>query len=335
MNYSNLVYFVLIVFSGCACNKTKIISISGEAQGTTYHISYLTSSKQDFKASVDSIFRKIDTSLSTYLPASIISRINNNDSNVIVDGHFINVYNKSKEVSERTGGVFDYTVAPVINAWGFGFSKKEKVDSGMIHFLLQYIGFRKVSLQNNQIVKEHPAVMLDFNAIAQGYSVDVVASFLENRGIEDFFVELGGEVIAKGDKGDHEFWKIGIDKPKEGPVEEREVQAVIKLFNQALATSGNYRKFYEENGQKYSHIIDPSTGYPAKNNLLSASVIANDCMTADAYATVFMVMGLQKSLEFLSANRALNLGVFFIYDDKGTLKTYTSESLNKWVDNLY
>jgi thiamine biosynthesis lipoprotein len=269
------------------------------------------------------------------LPASIISRINNNEINVLPDDHFIKVYNKSVEVSERTEGVFDFTVAPVINAWGFGFSKKEKVDSGMIKFLLQYIGFRKVSLQNNRIVKDHPAVMLDFNAIAQGYTVDVVAAYLNSKGIEDYFVELGGEVIAKGDKGDHEFWKIGIDKPKEAPVEEREVQAIIKLFNQALATSGNYRRYYEEEGQKYSHIIDPNTGYPAKNNLLSASVIANDCMTADAYATVFMVMGLQRSLQFLSDNRELNLGVYFIYDDKGILKTYTSESLNKWVDNLY
>lgn len=329
--------FSLIVFSGCTCNnnRIKIVQLSGEAQGTTYHISMLTSDKTDYKPAIDSIMRKIDSSLSSYLPGSIISRINNNDSNVMLDEHFIKVFNKSIEVGGRTAGVFDITVAPVINAWGFGFSKKEEVDSSMIKFLLQFIGYEKVHIENNRLVKEKPEIMLDFNAIAQGYTVDVLAAFLESKGVVNFFVELGGEVIAKGDKGDHEFWKIGIDKPKEGPVEQRELQAVVKLFNQALATSGNYRKFYEEDGQKYSHIIDPKTGYPAKNNLLSASVIADDCMTADAYATVFMVMGLQRSLLFLSENRELNLGVYFIYDDKGVLKTYTSESLNKWIDNLY
>ena len=174
--------------------------------------------------------------------------------------------------------------------------------------------------------------MLDFNAIAQGYTVDVLTAYLESRGVVDYFVELGGEVKAKGDKGDHDYWKIGIDKPKEGPVEQREIQAIVKLYNQALATSGNYRKYYEENGQKFSHIVDPKTGYPAKNNLLSATVIADDCMTADAYATAFMVMGLEKSLQFLIENRELHLGVFFVFDDNGIWKTYTSENLNKWIE---
>lgn len=337
MKYLILPFFSMILFSGCTCNnnKVKIVQISGEAQGTTYHISLLRVDKTDHKPAIDSILRKIDLSLSSYLPESVISRINNNDSNVELDENFIKVFNKSIEVGDRTAGVFDITVAPIINAWGFGFSKKQEVDSSMIKFLLQFIGYKKVQIVNNRLVKEKPEIMLDFNAIAQGYTVDVLAAYLESKGVIDFFVELGGEVIAKGDKGDHEFWKIGIDKPKEGPVEQRELQAVVKLFNQALATSGNYRKFYVEDGQKYSHIIDPKTGYPAKNNLLSASVIAKDCMTADVYATVFMVLGVEKSLQFLSENRELDLGVYFIYDDKGVLKTYTSENLNKWIDDLY
>ena len=337
MKYLFLLFLSLVFFQGCTCNKnrSKIVQLSGEAQGTTYHIVLLTDIKSDFKPAVDSILKVIDQSLSTYLPTSVISRINNNDSTVIPDDHFINVFNKSKEVSESTAGVFDITVAPIINAWGFGFSKKEQVDSVLIENLLQYIGYKKVSIQNNKLVKENPGIMLDFNAIAQGYAVDVIAAYLNSKGVINYFVELGGEVIAKGDKGNHEYWKIGIDKPIEEPVEQREMQAVIKLFNKALATSGNYRKFYVENGQKFSHIIDPKTGYPAKNNLLSASVIAEDCMTADAYATAFMVMGLEKSLQFLTENRELNLGVFLIYDDKGSLKTYTSESLKKWVDILF
>ena len=337
MKYFFLSILLIILFSGCTCNnnKVKIVQITGEAQGTTYHISLLTVNKTDHKPAIDSILRKIDSSLSTYLPASIISGINKNDSNTTLDDHFINVFNKAIEVSDRTSGAFDVTVAPVINAWGFGFSKREQVDSARIKNLLQYLGYKKVRIQNNNLVKENPGIILDFNAIAQGYTVDVLAAYLDSKGIVDYFVELGGEVIAKGDKGDHEYWKIGIDKPKEGPVEQREIQAVVKLYNQALATSGNYRKFYEENGQKFSHIIDPQTGYPAKNNLLSASVIADDCMTADAYATAFMVMGLEKSLQFLAENRELHLGVFFIFDEKGKLKTYTSESLNKWIEVLF
>lgn len=322
-----------LFFSGCNCNRDKIIVITGEAQGTTYHINLISKVKTDYKPAIDSVLRKIDSSLSTYLPVSIISRINNNLP-VTLDDHFITVFKKSMEVAERSQGVFDVTVAPLINAWGFGFSKKENVDSFLIKSLMQVVGYKMVKLEGNKLVKEKEDIMLDFNAIAQGYTVDVLAAFLDNRGIENYFVELGGEIKARGEKGNHQYWQIGIDKPKEGNPEEREIQAILKIYNKAMATSGNYRRFYEENGQRYSHIIDPQTGYPAKNNLLSASVIAGDCMTADAYSTAFMVMGLEKSFQFLRQNKELDLGVFFIYDDKGVYKTYTSESLKKWMEVL-
>ena len=324
----------LVCMSGCSSNTDKLIKISGEAQGTTYHISLLADGKTDYKPAIDSIFKKIDSSLSSYLHGSIISRINRNENNVLLDDHFIKVFNKSAEIAVRTSGVFDVTVAPIINAWGFGFSKKVKVDSSMIKYLLQFIGYKMVSVQGNKLVKEKPEIELDFNGIAQGYTVDVIAAYLDSKDLESYIVELGGEVIAKGEKASHEYWKIGIDKPIEDPLDKREIKSILKLYNHSLATSGNYRKFYEEDGQKYSHIIDPSTGYPAKNNLLSASVITNDCMTADAYATVFMVMGLEKSLQFLEDNKELNLGVFFIFNENGVMKTYVSEALNKWMEVL-
>jgi thiamine biosynthesis lipoprotein len=176
--------------------------------------------------------------------------------------------------------------------------------------------------------------MLDFNAIAQGYSVDVLAYFLERKGISNYMVELGGEVIAKGKKNDKEYWKIGIDQPNETTTEDRPLQAIVRLRDKALATSGNYRKFYEENGQKYSHIIHPKTGYPAKHNLLSATVISDECMTADAYATAFMVMGLERSKQFLAENKALKLEVHFIYSENDTWKTFTSESLKEWTEEI-
>ncbi|MBA2500272.1 MAG: FAD:protein FMN transferase [Chitinophagaceae bacterium] len=326
--------FALFLLINCNRVQHNTVLISGEAQGTTYHITYLTKTKISYKEQVDSIFNVIDLSMSTYIPSSIISRINQNDSNVFVDQHFMNVFNKSREVSVKTNGLFDITVGPVINAWGFGFSKKEKVDSSMIDSLLMNIGYHLVQITNNKLEKEKPGVMLDFNAIAQGYTVDVLAAYLEEKNIQDYLIELGGEVKAKGKKPNNKYWTVGIDQPNEKEMEGRPLKAVIQLNDQALATSGNYRKYYIENGQKFSHIIDPHTGYPAKNNLLSATVIAPDCMTADAYATAFMLMGLEKSRQFLKQHPDLQLEVFFIYDEDGKWKTYTSEKLVEWVKEV-
>jgi thiamine biosynthesis lipoprotein len=207
-----------------------------------------------------------------------------------------------------------------------------QVDSMMIDSLLQFVGFKKVRLVNNRLIKEKPQIMLDFNAIAQGYTVDVLASFLDSKGISNYLVELGGEVKTKGKKSSEEYWKIGIDQPNETFKEGRPLRAIVRLKNKALATSGNYRKFYVENGRRHAHIIDPHTGYPAKHNLLSATVIANDCMTADAYATAFMVMGMEQAKQFLLKNKEADLEIFFIYDENGTWKTYTSETLKEWVE---
>jgi thiamine biosynthesis lipoprotein len=330
--FLTIISFILLI----SCNQdiNKIIRIAGKAQGTTYHISYVSAENSNYKPVIDSLLKKIDLSLSTYVPVSIISRINKNDSSVLADKYFAEVFNKSIEVSERTGGLFDVTVGPIINAWGFGFTKKADVDSTMIDSLLHYIGYKMVRLEGNKLVKTKPQIILDFNAIAQGYTVDVLASYLENKGISNYLVELGGEVKAKGKKNKKEYWKIGIDKPNEIQTDERPLQAVINLNTKALATSGNYRKFYIENGKKHAHIIDPRTGYPAKHNLLSATVIAGDCMTADAYATAFMVMGLERSKQFLSENKNLRLEVYFIYDENGGWKTYTSETLKEWMKEL-
>ncbi len=327
-----LVVFLLHI--NCNQDKNKTIKIAGNAQGTTWQITWLSENNSNYKEAIDSIFKRIDLSLSTYVPSSIISRINKNDTGVIVDDYFTEVFNKSIEVSEKTKGLFDVTIAPVINAWGFGFTKKAAIDSAIIDSLLAFIGYNMVKLEGRKLIKEKPQSMLDFNALAQGYTVDVLASYLESKGVVNYLVELGGEVKAKGKKVDDEYWKVGIDQPNEVPTEGRPLQAIIKLKDKALATSGNYRKFYTENGKKYAHIIDPYTGYPAKHNLLSATVLADDCMTADAYATAFMVMGMEKSKQFLSAHKELYLEVFFIYDENGIWKTYTSETLKEWIEEI-
>ncbi len=334
MNFIVKVILCFLLFNACKQRAFKTIKITGEAQGTTYQLTYLSEKEINYKAEIDSLLKEIDSSLSTYVPASLISRINKNDSSAVADRFFKDVFIKAIEVSEKTGGLFDVTVAPVVNAWGFGFTKKEKVDSAMIDSLLGFIGYKMVKLEGNKLVKQRPEVLLDFNAIAQGYTVDVLAAYLEGKGIGSYLVELGGEVKGKGKKVNNEYWKVGIDKPDEILVNERGLQAIIGLKDAALATSGNYRKFYIEDGKKYSHIINPFTGYPAKNNLLSATVMAEDCMTADAYATAFMVMGLEKAKQFLVDHKNLKLEVFFIYDENGAIKTYTSPGLKERTEEL-
>jgi thiamine biosynthesis lipoprotein len=308
------------------------ITISGAAQGTSYHITYLAGQHSNYRESFDSIFKKIDLSLSTYNPASIISKINRNDSAVKVDDYFSDVFNKSMEVSGKTNGLFDVTVAPIINAYGFGFTKKERITNVLIDSLLRFVGYKKVRLAGNKLVKDIPQVMLDFNAIAQGYTVDVLASFLESKGISNYMVEVGGELRAKGTKLNDSSWTVGIEQPDESLSDGESLFAVISIKDKSLATSGNYKKFYVEEGKKYAHIINPFSGYPAKHNLLSATVIASDCMTADAYATSFMVMGLEKSKQFLSEHKDLGLEVFFIYDENGVSKKFTSENFDENVE---
>lgn len=332
-----LLFYILgliLLLTGCDSDKKSLITVDGNAQGTTYHISYISDDGINHKTALDSLLKEIDASMSTWLPASIISRINNNDKSVVVDQYFIDVFNKSLEVSEKTDGLFDVTVGPLVNSWGFGLTKRTIPNRTKIDSVLHFVGYKMLKLEGKKIIKAKPEIKIDFNAIAQGYSVDVLANYLDSKGIENYLVELGGELKAKGKK-ENKNWKVGIDKPNEKSTSERELKAVINLNNKALATSGNYRKFYEEKGQKFSHIIDPRTGYPAKQNLLSATVIADDGITADAYSTAFMVMGLQKSIQFLEDNNDLKLEVYFIYDDNGNWKTYASESLKKGIKELH
>jgi FAD:protein FMN transferase len=325
---------LLFLHSGCGLLKDDAVKIAGTAQGTTYHITYLSEKHVIYKKEIDSLLQAIDLSLSTYVPNSVISRINNNDSTVITDRYFREVFNKSIEVSTNTAGLFDVTVAPLINAWGFGPGKKMKMDSLLVDSLRSFTGYQLVRLQGNKLVKDKAAVMLDFNAIAQGYTVDVLAGYLEQKGVANYLVELGGEVKAKGRKDNNSYWRVGIDQPNEMYTAGRPLQAVIELRDAALATSGNYRKYIEEDGRKFTHIINPRTGYPSKHNLLSATVIASDCMTADAYATAFMVMGLEASNKFLSENKHLNLEVYFIYDRNGEWETYASDGVKEWLKEI-
>ncbi len=330
-------YFVipfLILLSSCSYFSKGVYLINeGGIQGTSYHIIYQSPDSIDYHDSISNILHQFDLSLSSYIPNSIISRVNKNDPNVKLDKYFIDVYNKSYDVYEQSNGLFDITVAPLVNAWGFGPEKKIHIDKTIIDSLLQFIGMGNVTLEDGKIVKKDPRVKIDVNAIAQGYSCDVIARFFDKMGIKNYLVEIGGEIHARGKNREGKTWRVGIDKPVEGNMTPgEELQTVVGLKNRSLATSGNYRKFIEENGVKYAHTINPKTGYPVKSNLLSATIVAKDCITADAYATVCMVAGLKKSIEIIEKNG--NLEAYLIYnDEKGNYKIYTTKGMDKMVED--
>lgn len=316
-----------VFLSACSSRKAYIYN-EGPVYGTYYHVVYESPDGTDFHEEIKAKFQEFDLSFSTFNPESVISKINNNQP-VEADIWFTRCFEKAQEISDITQGAFDITVAPLVNAWGFGFREKEKVTAELIDSLLQLTGYKKVRLENGQVIKENPGTMLDMSAIAKGYTSDLIADFLKSKGCENYMVEIGGEVVAKGRNAKGLDWKIGISKPDEtGLLTSEELQAIVKLPDHALATSGNYRNFYVEDGKKYAHTINPATGYPVQHSLLSATVLANDCMTADAFATAFMVMGLEKSVEL--ANKLPYLEVYFIYaDDTGFNKVYMSDQFER------
>jgi thiamine biosynthesis lipoprotein len=306
--------------------QVEPVRIEGLAQGTSYHITYFDPKNRDLQPEIEKILTDFDKSVSTYIPTSIISRVNANDKKVTVDKYFIACFNKAKEVWKNTHGAFDPTVYPLVNAWGFGPGKKQKIEKSKIDSILKFVGFNLIELKGNKVIKKDPRVSLDFNAFAQGYSVDVVSEFLNSKGVMSYIVEIGGEVYAKGKKPTGDNWKIGIEKPIDNKESSNAYKAFVKLENLAIATSGNYRRFIIEDGVKYHHHIDPKTGYPTRNNLLSASVFTKECISSDANATGILVMGLDKSKEFLLAHPELQ--AYLIYsDDKGNYQVYETEGL--------
>ena len=308
-------------------SQEEPVKFGGNAQGTTYHITYFDKDNRIFQPDIEKILADFDKSVSTYLPTSIISRVNSNQKNVKVDKYFITCFNKAKEVWKNTDGAFDPTVYPLVNAWGFGPAKKQKIEKEKIDSILKFVGFQLIELKGNTVVKKDPRVALDFNAFAQGYSVDVVSDFLNSKNIASYIVEIGGEVYAKGKKPNGDNWQIGIEKPIDNKETENPPKAIVKLENLAIATSGNYRRFFVEDGVKYGHHIDPKTGYPTKNNLLSATIFAKECISSDANATGVLVLGLEKAKVFLKTHPELQ--AYLIYsDDKGNYQIYETPGLD-------
>ena len=285
---------------------------TGLVFGTVYNITY--QHDKNLKDSIEAELRKVDFSLSPFNKQSIIAKINRNES-VEADKMFADVFNLARQISIETGGAFDITVAPLVNAWGFGFKNDTQPTKHSIDSLKRLTGYGKVSLDGTRVVKADPRMMLDCSAIAKGYACDVVAGYLRKLGVENFMVEIGGEIVTQGINDKRLPWKIGVTKPVDDSLNtSQELQTVLNVTNKAMATSGNYRNFYYKDGKKYAHTIDPATGYPVQHNILSATVLADDCATADAYATAFMVMGLDKAKAVLA--RHPELMAYFIYADE-------------------
>ena len=335
--YKALAAFTIIFCTtGCTHKQPPYTTIDGFAQGGTYHIVYQNPADTDHSVLPDSLavwFRQIDKSLSGYDTTSLVSQINRGE-NPPLDQLFIECFNLSREVYEATEGAFDISGAPLFDIWGFGFKEKVEITPQMIDSIRQFVGMDKLSISYDEVSGTHhlckadPRMKVNFNAIAQGYSCDFIAGKLEQMGITSYLIEIGGEIICKGLNSKGKEWSVAIDKPIDGNfIPGNEIQTIIELTDAGLVTSGNYRKFYIVDGEKFSHTINPITGYPVKHNLLSATVIAPTAAMADAYATYMMVIGLEQAQEFLAANPQME--ALLVYGDGEDLKVFSTGGVHQ------
>lgn len=290
--------------------------------GTTMNVTYTSS--EELQDTIMACLRGVDASLSMFNPKSTVSRINRNETDTL-DNHLQHIIPMAQSISEATDGAFDITVAPLVNAWGFGFKNGALPTDRQVDSLRALVDYKQIKVLDGLISKDNPNMIIDLSAIAKGYGVDQVANLLRERGVRDFMVEIGGEIVSQGNNPKGEAWRIGINRPVEDSTgTNNEIQEVLELHNCAMATSGNYRNFYiAEDGRKLSHTIDPATGRPVRHNLLSSTVLAETCAVADAFATSFMVMGMDKAKEILAKHPSLQ--VYFIYTDSaGTYQTWTN-----------
>ena len=340
-----LLFTTIILFVSCSKPEAKLqkFTLNGRVQGTYYHIVYYHFNDEiailkhmltqaDIQHGIDSIFKAIDETLSLWNPNSILSKINANKETSL-NQIFIDNFNAAMAFSELTDGDFDITVAPLIKAYGFANEKGNKPTDRQTDSLLQYIGYKKVQIKNGILEKQHPQTQLDFNAIAQGYTTDCISKYLSTHSITSHIVDVGGEVYASGKKPDGQQWRVAIEQPCDSLNAPRQYNTLIKLENQSVVTSGNYRKYTIENGIKYTHTINPHTGKPVKHTLLSVSVVASTSTEADALATAFMVMGMGKAEQFIAKHPQYQ--AVFIYCDKdGKTKTKVSQALHPKIETI-
>ncbi len=331
MNFKIYVFIIAVMaVFGCKQPIPKYIYNDGIIHGAPYHIVYKSPAGEDFHAEIDTLLKNLNMIFSTYENESTISKINRNEE-VELDSMFTMAFLQSTKISTLTDGAFDITCGPLVNAWGFGPEERKKMTTEKIDSLLQITGFQKVKLEDGRIIKENPNMKLNMNAIGDGLFCDQIAQMLNIKECPDYLVEIGGEVVAKGKNEKGNIWTIGINKPvDQNEFVNNEIVAKIQIENKSMATSGNYRNFYIEDGKKYAHTIDPKTGFPVEHSLLSATVLADDCTSADGFATAFMVLGIEKSIEL--SKTLTGFEVYFIYaDTTGSNQVYMSEGFKSYL----
>ena len=330
-----LFYTLLICCFLVNCNTVKKQQFMGTTQGSYYSITYFDEQNRDFSREFDSIFKEIESTLSLWDENSIIRRVNRNDTTVVLNQIFIDNFKYAMKAAELSDGYFDPTVGPLVQAWGFQFKEGMEMTPEIEDSLKQLVDYRKVKIENNKVIKENPDMTLDFNAVAQGYTTDMIGDFLLSKNVNNFLVDVGGEILARGRKPNGELWKVGIEKPAENKDSVRIVQEIGELKDRSIVTSGNYRKYVERGGKRYSHSLNPKTGYPAENKLLSATIIADNTAWADCLASICMVVGLEKAIEIVSPIPSIGIEAYFIYlDEKGEVKTSKYGEYGVWVEEF-
>lgn len=318
----------LVVFTSCGKQPHKIV-LQGLAQGSYYAVTYFDEENRNFQREIDSIFHAVDVSVNLWVDSSVISKVNRNEE-VALDNIFIDNFNIAQEAAQLSDGYFDPTISPIVAAWGFSYKSGDNLTPQLIDSLKQWVDYRKIKIENRKVIKENPNMTLDFNAIAQGYTSDLIAAFLESQGINNYLVDTGGEIMAKGEKPDGKPWIVGIEKPAENWDSEQVVQTRIALRDKGLVTSGSTRKYVERNGKRYSHCIDPKTGYPVEHNVLSATVLAENSVWADALASICMVMGMEQSLPLIESMDGVEAYYIFV-NDENELETFATAGFQKLI----
>lgn len=329
------IFFIIVIVLMMSCNSVKKQQFMGTTQGSYYSIIYFDEQNRDFSSEFDSIFKEIESTLSLWDENSIIRRVNRNDTTVVLNKIFIDNFNYAMRAAELSDGYFDPTVGPLVQAWGFHFKEGMEMTPEIVDSLKQLVDYRKVKIENNKVVKENSNMTLDFNAVAQGYTTDMIGDFLLSKNVNNFLVDVGGEILARGRKPNGELWKVGIEKPAENKDSERIVQEIVELKDRSIVTSGNYRKYVERGGKRYSHSLNPKTGYPAENKLLSATIIAENTAWADCLASICMLVGLEKAIQIVSPIPSIGVEAYFIYlDDNGEVKTSKHGEYGVWVEEF-
>ena len=318
----------LALFAACGKQPKKIV-LQGLAQGSYYAITYFDEQNRNFQREIDSIFHAVDLSVNLWVDSSAISKVNRNED-VTLDKIFIDNFNIAQEAARLSEGYFDPTVSPIVAAWGFSYKTGDSITPQLVDSLKQLVDYKNIRIEDGKVVKANPNMKLDFNAIAQGYTSDMIALFLDGKGIKNYLVDTGGEIMARGEKPGGQPWIVGVEKPAENWDSEQVVQVRIALRDKGLVTSGSTRKYVERDGKRYSHCIDPMTGYPVEHNVLSATVLAENSVWADALASICMVMGLEKSLAIIE--RMDGVEAYYIFaNDQNELETYTTEGFEKLI----